>query len=97
MPMIVTVLEAFVDPDRQRDLEVAYSDAIHDTKPAGLVRSSLLHATYDENLWRIETVWESREALEAMRRAGGTPRGLLIFRAAGAEPALSVFEVAAAL
>jgi hypothetical protein len=42
--------------------------------------------------WRIQTWWASRDALEAMRGAG-TPAGVLMFRAAGAEPALSIFEV----
>jgi hypothetical protein len=41
---------------------------------------------------RIETLWESREALSAMRGTG-TPRGVLIFREAGAEPVLSVFDL----
>lgn len=30
-------------------------------------------------LWRIDTVWESPEALTAMRASGGTPRGIQIF------------------
>jgi len=39
------------------------------------------------------TIWESREALDAMRQSGKTPRGALMFRAAVAEPSLSVLEV----
>jgi hypothetical protein len=46
----------------------------------------------DRMLWRIETLWESREALAAMRGMG-TPRGVLIFRAAGAEPVPAVLDV----
>ncbi len=92
MAMIITVLEAHVDPASQGALHAAYGAAAQDALPAGLVRSTLSHATDDPTLWRIETVWESREALEAMRRLG-TPRGILIFRAAGAEPTVSVFAV----
>ena len=44
-------------------------------------------------MWRILTVWENREALDAMRSSGETPRGVLMFRSAKAEPALSVFEI----
>jgi hypothetical protein len=43
-------------------------------------------------VWRIETLWESRQALDAMRGTG-TPRGVQIFRAAGAEPSLTVLDV----
>jgi len=42
-------------------------------------------------------MWESAEALAAMRAGGGTPRGILIFRAAGAEPTVSVLEVVASI
>ncbi len=41
-------------------------------------------------------MWESPEALAAMR-GSGTPRGIQIFRAAGAEPTLSILEVVATL
>ena len=92
MPMILTVLEAHVDPARHGQLHAAYGDAAHDPMPPGLVRSTLSHAADDHNRWRIETLWESREALEAMRSAG-TPRGILMFRAAGAEPTFSAFVV----
>ena len=90
--MILTVLEAHVDPARHGQLHAAYGDAAQGPVPAGLLRSTLSHATHDGNLWRIETLWESREALEAMR-SSGTPRGILIFRAAGAEPTFSAFVV----
>ena len=96
MPMILTVLEAHVEPAREDALRTAYRDAAQDSLPSGLVRSTLLRATNDRTLWRIETLWESREALEAMRGAG-TPRGVQIFRTAGAEPTLSVLEVVAVL
>ena len=96
MTMVLTVLEAHVEPTREAAMQTAYRDAVQDSFPPGLVRSTLLRATDDRTVWRIETLWESREALEAMRGTG-TPRGVQIFRTAGAEPTLSVLEVVAAL
>jgi hypothetical protein len=96
MQMVLTVLEAHVPPARETELQAAYRAAAQDALPPGLVRSALLRAASDRTLWRIETLWESREALEAMRGTG-TPRGVQIFRAAGAEPMLSVLEVIAVL
>jgi antibiotic biosynthesis monooxygenase len=90
--MILTVLEARVESSHHAALQAAYRDAARDPFPPGLVRSVLLRAANDQTLWRIETLWESRAALDAMRGAG-TPRGVLIFRDAGADPALAVFEV----
>ena len=94
MTAIVTILEASVPPDRQPDLEAAYREAARDPLPPGFVRSSLRRAGSDSTRWIIETVWQSPEALARMRGTG-TPRGILIFRAAGAEPTLTIHEVVA--
>ncbi|HEV8214776.1 MAG TPA: hypothetical protein VGP95_03045, partial [Gemmatimonadaceae bacterium] len=61
------------------------------------VRSHLMSDASDGKRWRIETLWTSREALMAMRQQGGTPAGVLMFRAAGAEPSLSIYEVASTI
>ena len=94
--MIMTVLEAQVPPDRAAALLDAYKAAGGKPLPPGLVRTELLHDARDAGRWRIQTWWTSREALEAMR-AAGTPAGVLMFRAAGAEPALGVFEIVDAI
>jgi hypothetical protein len=93
MPRVLTILEAQVPQPRQDDLRGAYRGAAQEVFPRGLIRSTLLQATNDPTLCRIETLWESREALEAMRATGGTPRGILIFRAAGAEPTVAIWDV----
>jgi hypothetical protein len=93
--MVLTVLEATVALDRAADLQTAFSDAATQAPP-GLVRSHLVTAVADPTRWRIETLWASREVLTAMRQAG-TPAGVLMFRAAGAEPTLSVYDVAATI
>lgn len=90
--MVVTFLEAHVEPGKAAVLEQSYHEAIQQLEP-GIAQTTLLRCTRDPNLWRIETVWQSREALEAMRGSGQTPRGVLIFQSAGAEPVLSVFAV----
>ena len=93
--MVLTILEATVAPDRAADLQAAFRAAA-DEVPAGLVRSHLVASIADPTHWRIETLWTSRDALAAMRQAG-TPAGVLMFRAAGAEPALSIYDVAATI
>lgn len=89
--MVVTVLEARVEPGKEAGLISTYTTAASQL-PAGLVRTELLRDLRDPNLWRIQTLWASGEALDAMR-SSGTPAGVLMFRAAGAEPTLSIFEV----
>jgi quinol monooxygenase YgiN len=93
--MVLTILEATVAPERAADLRAAFRNAGTEV-PAGLVRSHLVSSAADPTRWRIETLWASRDALTAMRQAG-TPAGVLMFRAAGAEPSLSVYDVAATI
>lgn len=92
MPRIVTALEARVQPERVVELRAAYAEAGRGPFPAGLVRSALLQMSKDPEVWRIETEWESHDALMAMRGLPGEPRGVHIFGAAGAQPTLEIFE-----
>lgn len=89
--MVVTMLEAEVAAGRTADLEAAFAANTAGELPPGLARSYLLRG----ETWRLVTVWESRQALDAMRASGETPAGVLMFRAAGAEPVLTVLEVVA--
>lgn len=91
--MVMTVLEAHVSKENWQALEQAFQQG-NQYKDAGLVQSFLVHSMKDADLWRILTVWESWEALDKMRSSGETPRGVLMFRSANAEPTLSVFEIA---
>ncbi|MGE5179758.1 MAG: antibiotic biosynthesis monooxygenase [Bacteroidota bacterium] len=90
--MLMTILEAQIAPGRESDLTAAYAAAAARTLPPGLIRTELLRDARDPTRWRIQTLWQDRAALEAMRGAG-TPAGVLMFRAAGAEPTLSIHEV----
>ena|SRR5689334_682483 len=93
--MVLTILGATVAPERAADLQAAFRGAAAHVPP-GLIRSLLVCSAADATRWRIETLWASREALAAMRQAG-TPAGVLMFRAAGAEPTLSVYDVVATI
>lgn len=89
--MVLTILEAHVVPECATELTAAFDSAIGHPPPQ-LVSTQLVRSTADPTLWRLQTIWRSREALDEMRRTG-TPAGVLMFRAAGAEPTLSIFDV----
>src|SRR5215211_8679404 len=92
--MVITVLEAQVAPEKAILLEATYKQAIQHLE-TGIVQTFLIRSAKEPGSWQIVTLWQSREALEAMRASGETPRGVLIFRAVEAEPTLSVFGVVA--
>lgn len=92
--MIVTILEAHVDPDHASVLEESYRKGTVQLPPQ-MIQTFLIQSVADVTLWRIISVWKSREALDEMRNSGETPGGVLMFRAAGAEPQLMIFNVSA--
>src|SRR5438105_531139 len=94
--MILTVLDGTVAPERTNGLRDAYANLTNRPRPNGLVRSDLLQSGSDASHWRLQTLWASREALDHMR-SQGTPGGVLVFRAAGAEPTLTIFDVVSQL
>jgi quinol monooxygenase YgiN len=90
--MAMTVLEAQVAQPNWPKLSQAYAEKTKKLPP-GLVQTFLVQSRTDNTVWRIISVWESQAALDDMRRTTETPGGVLIFRAAGAEPKLSVYSV----
>ena len=92
--MVMTILEAHVAAENWGAFQTDYNNRI--TKlPPQMVQTFLLQGTSDQTLWQIISVWKSREALEEMRNSGETPEGVVMFRAVGAEPKLSIFNVPA--
>ena len=83
--MVITTLEARVAPEKAAVLEAEFRQAVQKLD-AGILQTFLLRGASDPDVWQIVTIWESREALEAMRNSGETARGVVILRAAGAEP-----------
>jgi hypothetical protein len=92
--MVVTVLEAHVARDRIGDLERAWRDGSR-TLPPGLIESFLARDASDDMLFRIITLWSSREVLEKMRASVDKPKGVQFFESAGGTPQLSILDVVA--
>jgi quinol monooxygenase YgiN len=91
---VITVLEARLVREQWGRLERAYAEATRQLPPQ-MLETFLVQSAADPELWRVMSVWRSREALEAYRSSVDTPRGVLVFRAAGAEPSLGLLEVVA--
>ncbi|MEX2542401.1 MAG: antibiotic biosynthesis monooxygenase [Trueperaceae bacterium] len=88
----MTVLESHVAADKWEAIGGGV-EAARNRLPPQMVRTYLAQSTSDKTLWRIVSVWKSREALEEYQRSTETPGGVLLFRNVGAEPTLAVFDV----
>jgi heme-degrading monooxygenase HmoA len=89
--MFVTTVEGAVEASREADLRSAWEDLSADL-PSGFIESFLLHA--EDKTWRIVTVWESKEAVIALR-ASGRPTARTMFERAGSTASLSTWTVEA--
>lgn len=89
--MFVTIVEAAVDGSREGDLRTAWDEVTAGVLPVGFIESSLLRT--EDRTWRIVTLWESKEAVLAMRATGGPPAALVVFERAGAKPLVSMSTV----
>jgi heme-degrading monooxygenase HmoA len=89
--MFVTIVEGTVEAAREDDLRSAWEVTTAGALPAGFIESSLLRA--EDGSWRIVTVWESKEAVMAMRASGESPAALVMFERAGSTPSVSMWTV----
>ena len=93
--MVLTVLEARVESEKWPTLRREYGKGTSRLIPQ-ITQTYLVQNEKDLSLWRIMTIWKSQAALEEIRSSGQTPAGVLMFRAAGAEPTLSIYDIASA-
>ena len=90
--MVITQLEAKVSPEKSDILKSAFDRSLQHL-PSAIEQSYLVQDRTDHDVWRVITIWKSREALQSYRESVETPEGILMFRAAGAEPALTISDV----
>ena len=90
---VITILTARVSEDQWQTLKAAYQRIVAEKMPIKPVRSFLVQNKKEPTGWQIITEWQDMETLNKMRESGGVPAGVRIFKEAGADPALSIFEI----
>ncbi len=90
---VVTIVKGNVPTDRATQFETSYRQGKGTRLPPGLETSLLLRSSEEPGAYMIETVWSSREVLQAMR-SSEKPRAIVLFEEVGASPKVEIFEVA---
>jgi hypothetical protein len=85
---------AHVAEDRTAELLEGYATLQAGPFPDGLMRTELLQGP--DGQWRIQTLWRDRAALLAMR-SSEEPAAPRLFRQVGADPTLTILDVAATI
>jgi quinol monooxygenase YgiN len=93
MNQILTILEARVAADKWSLLQQEYAAVDKNSLPKSVLNSYLIQDSADQEIWRIITIWENREAIDEYRKSVETPVWILVFRAADAEPTLAISEI----
>lgn len=88
MAMVMSIFEAEMPSDKASKLEANFAEGTKSLDP-GVVQTYLIK---NGGKCKIITLWENREAVNAMK-SKGTPKGVLMFRYAGVEPTLLVYDV----
>jgi len=88
MSMVMSVLEAEMPADKAAKLEANFAEWVKALEP-GIVQTFFIK---NGGKCRVITLWESKEALSAMK-SKGTPKAVLMFRYAGVEPSLLAYDV----
>jgi quinol monooxygenase YgiN len=83
-----------VPPDQEERLLLAYEHAMRN-HPPGVVQSMLTRDAHDRTTWRIYTVWESHEALEAHYQSGALMPSAHVFHLIELEPVSVASEIIA--
>jgi quinol monooxygenase YgiN len=92
--MVLVTMEARVPEDHWEALERAYAHAMKH-RPEAVLLSLLTHDSHDPSLWRVLTVWENHEALEAHYESGATMPSMYAFHLVGIVPVGTPSEVVA--
>lgn len=78
---VVTAVDAQVDPGQEAVLLDGYRRLTRDHQPDALLRTELLRG--QAGAWRVQTTWESLEALQAVRAAGTPPAAVALLDSLG--------------
>jgi len=90
--MIMTSVEAHVALERHEELIRAFKEQTLNPPPQ-LKQVLLVQSSSDPTLWRTVGFWPNRVVFEGYRNSGEVSAAFKVFRAAGAEPTVQVFEV----
>ena len=89
----MTIVEGRVANSKAKEFEKSYALLKNEPLPPGLKISYLTRSSKDPEIYRVHTTWESREALEEMRRTNEMPAAVAIFKKVGVTPNVEIYDI----
>lgn len=93
MVKVLMVIEGKIPKLKMHDFESQYVSIRDQPKPKGMISSTLLRDDSQDGTYRVETLWQSREAMEETQKSKQTTLAIALFKSHGVEPAIRIFEV----
>jgi hypothetical protein len=94
LQMIITILEGHIPANRWNDFENSYRDVIKHL-PIQLKETFLTQDEHDTTLWRVITVWKTREDFEEIKFNPVFHSWAELYRSVGVESTQRTFNVVA--
>lgn len=91
MRVVITVLEAKVDKEKQELLEQVYSKETANV-PESIKQTLLIQSQNDPQKWQIITHWRSQLDLDKMRATEKIPLAVRIFSSVDSAPSLEIWN-----
>ncbi len=88
---VITFVKGNVPSSKSNEFEANYRSLKH--LPDGLIASYLLNDSNEPEVYVIECVWESKEALEKRRSEVEIPAAIALFQKVGSKPTTIVYDM----
>lgn len=90
--MVISMLEAQLNDEQSKRFLAEFRKFTSTPSQEHTPEKAFAIKQVEGNTWRLIGFWKDRKAFEDMR-ATMTPRGVVMMRAAGAEPTLTLYDV----
>ncbi|HTX61114.1 MAG TPA: antibiotic biosynthesis monooxygenase [Methanobacterium sp.] len=89
---VITFVKGKVSDSKIEEFKRGYDTLKKEDKPYGFIASYLLQDSEIRDLYIIESVWKSPEALENMRKTD-EPSAPALFKSVGSKPVIGIYNV----
>lgn len=90
---VITILEGEVLEANWDVLRQSFAERTEADKGIRPEQAFLIQDARNKTNWKLIAIWKDMATLMQMKATGEIPTGVLIFREAGTDPSLSIFQI----
>jgi heme-degrading monooxygenase HmoA len=90
---VIAVIKGVVPQHQQRTFEEGFRQIKDKYIPDGLIKAKLLHDEDNPTQYQVESTWEDRDSFEKFREQTNPLPAVALFKQAGSQAEITVFDV----